>query len=597
MAALDIATLGLRVDARQVQAGAESLGRLERAGQGAEQQTSRLEKAIKAAAAALAGIGAGIGLSQLIQMTDAYAKFSAQLKLATLSAREYGIAMADVKRIANAAQQDLASTGVLYARIANGTRELGIAQAQVAKITEVVNLSLKVSGATATESASAQLQLSQAFASGTLRGEEFNAVNEAAPRLMLALADGIGVPVGALKKMAEEGKITSAIMADVLPKALEKVREEAKQIQTIGGAFQVLKNNLMEMVGVQANASGAVSTLTGAIGALANNLGLVAGATATLMAAKLGTWMVGMVSSTYAGVVANRALMASHLATANALVGETAAEVALTAARVAELRASALAATGAAQLAITTNGLIPMQARAAVAAEAHAAALAAQTVAMRAASVAGGLLRGALAFLGGPIGAVITLLGLGATAWMMWGDKAKESSDKATVAVDESTVEMIARLDKQIDKLNERNRLLNVKPELQGMNAADVDGLARAYAEVNDARNGTGKYAGQSSSLRQLAEIDLLQNYTVALGKVGTAQRLVNQAANGTRLEEEHKWLGENGSAAQKLAYELENLKKKWGEIPPEIEKVTRQGSLSVVLSPMAVFRGAISGT
>jgi len=143
--------------------------------------------------AAMAAIGLTTGLAGIVSLSDEYAKYTAQLRLATISQREYNAAYDDVKRIANAAQQSLAGTGTLYARIANGTRELGVSQKQVAEITETVNLALLVSGATATESASAQLQLSQAFASGTLRGEEFNAVNEAAPRLMKALADGMGI--------------------------------------------------------------------------------------------------------------------------------------------------------------------------------------------------------------------------------------------------------------------------------------------------------------------------------------------------------------------------------------------------------------------
>ena len=146
-----------------------------------------------------------------------------------MSQNEYNAAYADVKRIATTSQQSLAGTGTLYARIANGTRELGTTQKQVAAITETVNLALKVCGATATESASAQLQLSQAFASGTLRGEEFNAVNEAAPRLMKALADGMGLPIGALKGLAGEGKITSQIMADVLPKALGALQRRRQE--------------------------------------------------------------------------------------------------------------------------------------------------------------------------------------------------------------------------------------------------------------------------------------------------------------------------------------------------------------------------------
>lgn len=536
-----------------------------------------ISRAADAAKAALASIGLGAGLSQVIQMSDQYTKFTAQLKLATLSVREYGIAMADVKRIATTAQADLGVTGVLYARIANGTRELGLSQMKVAAITETVNLALKVSGATANESSSAMLQLSQAFASGTLRGEEFNAVNEAAPRLMLALADGIGVPVGQLRKMAEAGELTSQVLAQALPKALADLRKEAEAVQTISGAFTVLKNNVMEFIGTSAEANGMVGVLTTGIGLLASNLTLVAGALLTVVAVKLGTWAATAAGQIYTTVAANQALAASNLATAQSQVAATAAASTLAAARVAELRAAVAAAEGNVALAITTNGLIPAQARAAVAAEAHTAALAAQAVAMRAASTAAGILRGALAFLGGPIGAIITLLGLGATAWTLWGNKAKEAEDKAKVAVDESTTEMLTRLDKQIAKLKERNKLINATPELKDVNTADLDGIARAKAELDAARAGTGKYASQSIGMRQLAEIDLAANYAAALGKVKQVQTETTIAAEGTRNTKLEAWFATNGTKAQQMAAELAKLKKEFGTIPPEMEKLVRE--------------------
>ncbi|HEX8615671.1 MAG TPA: tape measure protein [Telluria sp.] len=598
----------LSADIARLQSGMDSARRV------VGDATASMSRAADMAKAALAGIAAGIGLGQLVQMSDAYGKFTAQLKLASLSAREYGLAYADVKRIAAQSTQGLQETGVLYARIANGTRELGTAQKQVAAITETVNLSLLVSGATASEAASAQLQLSQAFASGTLRGEEFNAVNEAAPRLMLALADGIGVPVGALKKMAEEGAITSKIMADTLPNALVRLREEAKEVQTISGAFTVLKNNLMEFVGVQANASGAVSALTGAIGFLSSNLTMIAGAVVTLTTAKLVTWLVNMGTSAYTAAVANRALAAStleaavvstgaasaiaaaKLTEAQANVQVTASAAALAAARVVELRAAVLGASGAVQLAIAQNGLIPAQARAAALAEANAVALAAQAVAANVATtaslastsaitaqaVAGGIaaramgvLRTAMMFLGGPIGAVITLLGLAATAWMVWGDKSKEASEKATAAVEESTDEMISRLDKQIEKLRERNRLQDTEPRLKGLNElsdVDKDGLARAKGDLEAVRAGTGKWAGVSQSMRYLDEVTVLHNYETALKRVAQAQDETTHAANRGRDAKIAKWVGENGTAAQKMAYEIANLKKEFGELTPAQE-------------------------
>ena len=470
---------------------------------------SGVGRAADAMKSALAGIGLGIGLGAIARMADEYAKFTAQLRLATSSQREYATAMADVRSIANTAQQDLAAIGVLYARIANGTRELGVAQKQVASITETVNLALKVSGATAAESASAQLQLSQAFASGTLRGEEFNAVNEAAPRLMKALADGMGMPIGALKAMASNGEITSKIMADVLPAALGKLREEAKQVQTIGGALTVLKNSTLELVGAQAQASGAVAVINAGLDVLSRNIGTVAGAVTTLIAAKLGSSMAAWAVDTYRSVAANNALAASTLAAAvrtteasAAIAGARLAEAqaaavasgaaaTLATARVAELRTAILAAEGEVALALALNGLIPAEARATALSEAHAIAVTAETaaaarftVATGAATVAlnaqtaaagftaraMGVLRGAMGFFGGPIGVIITLLGAAALAWSHFSDKAKESNEQVAESFDEAQVRIIKGLDDQIAK---QEALLRLKGQGQTKQEAE----------------------------------------------------------------------------------------------------------------------------
>lgn len=329
--------------------------------------------AARAFTTAMAVAGVGFGANELIAMVDGYTKFTAQLKLATKGASDYGVAMVSVKRIATDAQQGLGEVGTLYARIANGTAELGLNQRKLADITETVSLALKVSGATASESSSAMLQLSQAFASGVLRGEEFNSVNEAAPRLMKALADGINVPVGALRKMAEEGKLTSAVLSEALPKALGQLREEAKEVQTIGGAFTVLKNNIMEMVGAQSNASGTTKAFASGINALANNLDLLAaagGAVAVVLGARFAASI-------------------------------TASGVAFAASAVQAARYQAALASMAGVSTTAAAGLVTVGAAA------------------RGASAA-------MTLLGGPVGAVLTAVGLAATAFYTFGSSAGE---------------------------------------------------------------------------------------------------------------------------------------------------------------------------
>ena len=237
--------------------------------------TNRITQAANQARAALAGIAAGIGLGELARLTDGYTKFTAQLKLASTSQQEYARSLEDVKRIATAAQNDIQTTGVLYARIASSVRELGTSQSDVAKITETVNLALTATGATSSEASSAMLQLSQAFGSGVLRGEEFNAVNEAAPKLLRILAESMDIPFSKLRGLAEQGKLTTDILAKAFSddKVIEGLRENVAQITTISGALTVFKNNLMEVVGQQAHASGAVAGLTKAILAAAGAIG------------------------------------------------------------------------------------------------------------------------------------------------------------------------------------------------------------------------------------------------------------------------------------------------------------------------------------
>lgn len=352
-----------------------------------------IEKAAMTARNALGSLGVGFGLAQIVQMTDRYTKYTSQLKLVTQSTAEYGRALSDVRRISTAAQADTGLLGILYARVTNATRELGLSQDRVASITETVGLALKVSGATATESASAMLQLSQAFGSGLLRGEEFNAVNEASPRIMQVLAASMGVQVGQLRELASQGKITSAVMAKAFsdPAVIAGLREQAKEVQTIQGAFTVLGNKMVDFVGQSATGSGGVALLSGAVMLLADNIGTVVNALMVLVGFKVTLWAQGVMTrmietsvATRAAALATREAAAANVAKAEADVAATASSSALAAARVRELQAAVLATDGAVSLAIATNGLVPANARAAAAETAHAAALTRLTAAQAA---------------------------------------------------------------------------------------------------------------------------------------------------------------------------------------------------------------------
>ena len=209
-----------------------------------------------------ATIGVAFGTREVLDSADAYASLQARLKLASRSVEEFAAANAAVERIARAAQAPLLETATLYTRIASSLKDTSVSQAAFVDTTEAVALSLRISGGRTAEAQSTMLQFSQAIASGVLRGEEFNAVNEASPRLLQALAQSLGKPVGELRELAKQGALTRDVLIDGLARQLPTLRKEAESLPlTFGAALTDLRNTLVLTVGQIDQATGASSGL------------------------------------------------------------------------------------------------------------------------------------------------------------------------------------------------------------------------------------------------------------------------------------------------------------------------------------------------
>lgn len=144
-------------------------------------------------------------VQELVQVADAWNMMNARLKLATTGTSEFNVAQKALFDIAQRIGVPIQEAATLYGRLQQAVRMLGGEQKDALTITESISQALRLSGATATEAQSSLLQLGQALASGVLRGEEFNSVVENSPRLAKALADGLNVPIGRLRKLAQRG--------------------------------------------------------------------------------------------------------------------------------------------------------------------------------------------------------------------------------------------------------------------------------------------------------------------------------------------------------------------------------------------------------
>ena len=185
------------------------------------------------------------GVKVYASLTDESKMLTAQLRLATSETGSFAKAQEDVRRIAAGTRADLDSTAALYGKLMLNSKQLGITQQEAARATETVAKAFKVSGASTAEAAQGTRQLVQALQSGVLRGDEFNTMAEAAPRLQKLLAESLGVTQGQLRKMAEEGELTS----DKLTKAFTDKRftqglddEFAQLPVTFGDAMTQIRN-------------------------------------------------------------------------------------------------------------------------------------------------------------------------------------------------------------------------------------------------------------------------------------------------------------------------------------------------------------------
>lgn len=256
-------TIRITIDATGAARGASQAERsLDRVGAASRRMNSSLGSttvSISTFTKSLAGIkgaGAAIILAGIVhkftELADASANMEAKLKLATRGFADFGQAQDDVRRIAANTRSELTSTATLYGKLMVSGKGLNASQSQIARATETVTKSLKISGATAGETASTVLQLGQALSSGKLNGDEFRSLAENSPRLMKLMADSIGVPIGSLKKLASEGKLTSEQLfrAFTDKRFTDALDEEFKQMpKTFGDAMTAVTNLATETFG------------------------------------------------------------------------------------------------------------------------------------------------------------------------------------------------------------------------------------------------------------------------------------------------------------------------------------------------------------
>lgn len=219
----------------------------------AEEATKRIKESANGAAQGIKTmLGAYLGFASvrmIAKTADEMQSARARIALLPQTVGDVGESFDTVAARANDARQSVEAYTSLYVRVGHAAKKYISTQEELLTVTDAVSQGLVVGGASAAESASVMLQLSQALGSGVLQGQEFNAMAEGAPQLLDKLAVAMNIPRENLKKMASEGKVTTKDLVLALKKVAPEIKKEFAGIPlTIGQAMTITGNRFGMMI-------------------------------------------------------------------------------------------------------------------------------------------------------------------------------------------------------------------------------------------------------------------------------------------------------------------------------------------------------------
>lgn len=249
-----------------------------------EKRTQGINRALKTAARLASGFVAALGARELVRTADVYNQIQNRLRIVTDSTEELVNANERLFDIAQDTRQPLEATVELFTRASIAADELGASEEELFRLTEITGQALAVQGGAASEASGALRQLSQSFASGIVRAEEFNSILEGAFPLAQAAARGIDEAagsVGKLRNLVVEGEITSREFFEAILEGGEELGTAFGQtIPTVGQSITTLSNSFIRFIGELDESIGVTDVLASAFLGLSEGIDNFSGAIA-----------------------------------------------------------------------------------------------------------------------------------------------------------------------------------------------------------------------------------------------------------------------------------------------------------------------------
>ena len=313
----DAAAAAARAQAAQTAAlAAQERLEAQRAREAARAQAEQAAAQDKTAAAssALTGrlknlLGAYVGLQtvqKLVETSDQMTQINARLQLMTGSAEAAAAAQDKIYQAAQRSRGAYLDMAYMVAQLGTLAPDAFTDTDELIAFAEQLQKQMAISGASGQSAQAAMIQLTQALASGTLRGDELNSVLEQTPMIAKTIAEYMGVSTGQMREMASEGAITADVVKNAMLSAAEETNAAFESIPLTWGQVWTMAGN----VALQA-LQPVLNVISWGVNNLDTLIPLVTGLTAAIAAYTIAQTAAN--AAAWLGVAANQALVVSML--------------------------------------------------------------------------------------------------------------------------------------------------------------------------------------------------------------------------------------------------------------------------------------------
>ena len=208
--------------------------------QGQSAMDGLIGKALRLAAAYM-------GVTKLGQMSDELTLTTARLDMMNDKVQTTPELLQMVYQSAQNARGSLNDMADVVARFGNNAKDAFSSSREVVAFANLIQKQMTIAGAGTQEASNAMLQLSQALGSGVLRGDELNSIFEQAPNLIQSIADYMNIPIGQIRAMAQEGKISADIVKQAIFADAVNINDKFKQMPMTWGQVWTTMSNAAVM--------------------------------------------------------------------------------------------------------------------------------------------------------------------------------------------------------------------------------------------------------------------------------------------------------------------------------------------------------------